>query len=161
MTSPLSPETRVISVGKNISLQPAQTLTNLSLFTISNRVGDALPGLLTTTHVTETKPNETIDKLWPVHKSFGPVEVRGHKATGLYIFDTHSKTITGSPVGDVLDAAQDASGNTYVLVYGNVLGGENDDRYAWISTRDGALLSGTVNDEPVRGLPEGLVTLTA
>lgn len=94
MTSSLSPATRVISVGGNTPLQPAKTLGELTLFTISNRVGEALPGLLTTTHVTETNQNETIDKLWPVQKSFGPVEIRGHKDTGLYIFDSQTQTIT-------------------------------------------------------------------
>ena len=162
MSSPLDAETHVIPLGKNAPVQPIHTLAELSLLMISDRVGDALPGLLTTTHVTETKPNETIDQLWPEQRSFGPIQIRGHKGTGLYIFDTHSKTITGSPVRDVLDAAQDTSGNTFVFVYGNVLGGDqNDDRYAWISTKDGSVLSGTINDEPVRSLPKGLVALTA
>ncbi len=117
MSCPLDAETRVIPLGKNAPVQPVHTLANLSLLTISNRVGDALPGLLTTAYVTETKPNETIDQLWPVHRSFGPIQIRGHKDTGLYIFDSSASTITGSPVRDALQAAQDASGNTYVLVY--------------------------------------------
>ncbi len=161
MTSSLSPETRVISVGKNTPLQPARTLGELSLFTIKDRVTSALPGLQTSTSVIESPNNTTVDHLWPLYRSFGSVEVRGHKATGLYVFDTQLGTITGSPVADVLDAAHDSGGDTYVFVYGNVLGGENDDRYAWISTKDGSLLPGTINDEPVRGLPEGLVALTA
>lgn len=161
MGSLLSWETRVISVGQNKPLQPAQTLAELTLLIIADRVASALPGLLTSTSVIESRTNTTVDHLWPLHSSFGSIEVRGHKATGLYVFDTKSGTITGSPVADVLDAARDSSGNTYVFVYGNVRGGENDDRYAWISTKDGSLLPGTINDEPARKLPEGLVALPA
>ena len=113
-------------------------------------MASVLPGLTTSTLVTEKHGNTTIDHLWPLHSSFGSIEVRGHKATGLYVFDTQSGTITGSPVADVLDAARDSGGNTYVFVYGNVHGGKNDDRYAWMSTKDGSLLPGTINDEPVR-----------
>lgn len=70
--------------------------------------------------------------------------------------------MTGSPVKKVLEAGQDTNGDTYLFVYGNVLSGnENDDRYAWVRARDGVILPGSINDEPVRGIPAGLVRLVA
>ncbi len=155
----ITPDMSVVALGKEKAV--SANLRELITAEVSTRSARVLPGLAASTQIIEVSTQHTVDQLWPVQKSFGPIQIRGHKGTGLYVFDTHSKTVTGSPVADVLDAAQDQSGNTYVFVYGNVLGGQNDDRYAWVSTRDGSVLSGTINDEPVRGLPTGLVALAA
>ena len=102
-----------------------------------------------------------VDQLWPVERVIGDhIQIRGHEGIGFYIFDTKSKTMTGSPVSKVLKVAQNPQGETCVLVYGGLLGKGHDDMYAWISTSTGARMhvekiGGNIDEFPMKNAPDG------
>ena len=102
-----------------------------------------------------------VDQLWPVQRVIsGHIQIRGHEGIGLYIFDTKSKTMIGSPVSKVLQAAQSPKGQDCVLVYGDLLGRGHDNMYAWVNTTTGSRMyvrniGGNIDELPIKNAPDG------
>lgn len=86
---------------------------------VRRRIEATLPGS-SQQGISVSTTADMVNQLWPVMKTVGPIEIRGH-AGNIRIFDTQRKTMTGSPVSQVLKVAQNRAGRTCVLVYGDVL----------------------------------------